>query len=188
MTCGSPRTTELTGHSFRDALTAEIPAIRRFAAKLLRLSPEHPETQELVQEVCARALTYEGSFIPKSDSRTGGRRTLGPWLRTLAFHQFLAHQRSKHRDPVRTGSPSEEMIAPEAPSLTRLELNEVLVKLPKVEQQVLLRFHVFGNSLREIALLMALPENTVKSHLHRARQRLVNMYPTEDKQESGKAS
>jgi RNA polymerase sigma-70 factor (ECF subfamily) len=51
-------------------------------------------------------------------------------------------------------------------------LLECVAELPEVYQSALRLFYWMGASVAEVAALLDVPENTVKSYLHRARQLL----------------
>jgi RNA polymerase sigma-70 factor (ECF subfamily) len=44
--------------------------------------------------------------------------------------------------------------------------------LPEVQREVVTLFYLQERSVRDVSALLDLPENTVKSHLHRARRAL----------------
>ena len=54
-----------------------------------------------------------------------------------------------------------------------MEFALLLAALTEREREVLMRFHAGGESVALIAASLALPEGTIKSHLHRARKKLV---------------
>ncbi|MCE9594057.1 MAG: sigma-70 family RNA polymerase sigma factor [Planctomycetes bacterium] len=145
-------------------LEAELPALRTLLGKL---APAR-EVDDLLQEVVARALRYAKTFDE--------RRELGPWLAKTALNVFLDHRRRVARDP--RGEVAEEPVAePDRGPEEREAVAQLLAKLAPVEREALVRFHQRGESVREIAKSLGLPEGTVKSHLHRARKRLAEEQP-----------
>jgi RNA polymerase sigma-70 factor (ECF subfamily) len=56
-----------------------------------------------------------------------------------------------------------------------LELEQGLARLPETMRQVITLYYLEDRSVKEVALLLDLPEGTVKSHLHRARRALGEM-------------
>ena len=60
------------------------------------------------------------------------------------------------------------------------QLTAMLEHLDTTEREALVRFHARGESVREIATSLGLPEGTVKSHLHRARQKLARFKTGEE--------
>jgi RNA polymerase sigma-70 factor (TIGR02954 family) len=53
-----------------------------------------------------------------------------------------------------------------------LEMEEALNQLSNEQRQLLLLFYTVGLSIKEITEVLDLPENTVKSKMHRARQKM----------------
>ena len=144
-------------------MIAETPGIRAFLG--VRAGPLGRDLDDLVQDVLARALRYQGRFDPQRD--------LGPWLRTLA-RRVLADQ-APRRAPEAPEAP-EPAARPRSGGVEdREEVQWWLRSLPRSEREVLVRFHAQGESLPEIAAALRLPLGTVKSHLHRARRRLTEV-------------
>ncbi|MBI5435004.1 MAG: sigma-70 family RNA polymerase sigma factor [Planctomycetes bacterium] len=145
-------------------LEGELPKLRALLAKL---APAR-EVDDLVQEVVARALRYREAF--------DGERELGPWLAKTALHVYLDHRARLAREgPIE--ETTERAAAPDESVEEREFVANLLAKLPSVERDVLVRFHQRGESVREIASALRIPEGTVKSHLHRARKRLAEERP-----------
>ena len=154
---------------FAARLEDALPALRAYVA---RLAKGH-ERDELVQDVAARAL--------RSADRHDPRRPLGPWLRRTALRAWIDAQAGRGRRPHAVSSPdvpvdSQELRAVDAGE----EVDYWLARLGAVERDVLDRFHRQGQSLREIAAALAMPEGTIKSHLHRARRKLAELRGDED--------
>lgn len=158
-----PGSSSSTPRPFHEALAAEQDRLRGF----LRRIPRRPsvDLDDLVQESLARALRYQDRF--------DGGRALWPWLKRIALHVHLDQRPQTSRPRVSPLEGVEEPAASDPETLTNRDAVESLLsRLPGVERQVLERFHQRGDSVREIAMELALPEGTVKSHLHRARRRL----------------
>lgn len=147
--------------SFEQRVLRELPSVRAY---LRRVAGPEGEPEDLLQEVAARALKYSSAFDPA--------RELGPWLRAMAL-RLVIDQRERTRR-----APGELRHTPEAQERGlelvehREDLQQRLSRLTAVERDVLVRFHGRGESVRAISIALAMPEGTVKSHLHRARKRL----------------
>jgi RNA polymerase sigma-70 factor (ECF subfamily) len=152
--------------ALEDRLLEELPRIRAFVAKLARGAGLANEIDDMVQEVAARALRYRRAFDVE--------RELSPWLHKAALRVFLDHRERSRREvaSVHEVQPVDASTPCEARLDDREEIERLLAKLSAVERDVLTRFHARGESVREIAERLRLPEGTVKSHLHRARRKL----------------
>lgn len=152
--------------------------VRRYRGPVFRLAVSilgqefAPEAEDVAQDVMLRVhhalRTYRGEA------------KFGSWIYRIAFNQALnVKARARYRAP----HVSDEVLATE-PSQARgaddqLE-NERRQKavlacvheLPEVYQSALRLHYWLGASMSEIAALLAAPENTVKSYLHRARRLL----------------
>ena len=159
------------GDSLPNRLAEAMPRLQAYIRSLVGVrSPI--DADDLVQEVCARALRYEGSF-------DRGRPIL-PWLKRTALNLFL-DQRAR-----RTGMPLEELehepqASDRADALEdRDQVASVLTLLNDLEREILLRFHQRGESVRIIAGELGIPDGTVKSHLHRARRKIAERAREDD--------
>jgi len=149
-----------------ERLAGVLPRLEAHLARHARRLPG-VEPEDVAQEVVVRALRYRASYDE--------RRALWPWLRSVAEHVLHDHRAAGARQP--TSLDEHELAAPDRTAIadTREELELLLAALRPVEPDVLLRFHLHVESVREIALATGLPEGTVKSHLSRARRRLAEL-------------
>ena len=152
----------------RQRLRAEIPGLRSFAARLL--GQAGADADDVAQDALARAWKYRRTFDP--------RREIGPWLRAAVLRAFLDHRARAARAPqafeVEPAAPHRDLAA------SRDTLERWLAVLSAPERDVLLRFHRRHESTAEIAAHLAMPEGTVKSHLHRARRKLAERVRAEE--------
>jgi RNA polymerase sigma-70 factor (ECF subfamily) len=123
------------------------------------------DAEDVLQETLVKVWRLRASF----DAGRNGEA----WLLQAAFRTFCDH-RARLRREAPAGADAALLPAPSAACALELrdEVRRCLAELPEVERALLLGFHAHGLSLRELAARHALPLNTVKSHLHRARQRL----------------
>ncbi|MCR9244791.1 MAG: sigma-70 family RNA polymerase sigma factor [bacterium] len=142
-------------------LTAMERPLRAF---LRRLAPT--EIDDLHQETLARAWRSRHTFDPTLGS---GRS----WLLRIGFRAFL-DARDRRSQP--TDELPDHLAASTADPATwaaaRDDAAVLLQRLPPQEREILLRFHRDGESIAGIAVELRIPAGTVKSHLHRARNRL----------------
>jgi RNA polymerase sigma factor (sigma-70 family) len=134
------------------------------------------EAADLVQEVARLAWERRERFEPGSDERA--------WLAQFVRHTGANWRRRRRPMPV-----APEALQPEArgePSFARHdadalglpdELAHGLAGLPEAARASLLLHVVGGHTFAEIAPMLTLPENTVASHVRRARLALREALP-----------
>ncbi|MEQ8766884.1 MAG: RNA polymerase sigma factor [Planctomycetota bacterium] len=147
-------------------LVAEMPALRAWLGRLAGA-----EADDVLQDVLARAWRYRSAY--------DASQPIGGWLRQIARRVWIDRHQRANPDPERLGDRAETLPAPRAsdPAL-REDIEHRLEKLRPIERDILLRFHRDGLSIAEIAAELGHPVGTVKSHLHRARQRLTGAGPS----------
>ncbi|MFI6267203.1 RNA polymerase sigma factor [Micromonospora sp. NPDC051006] len=150
-----------------DALLAAVrPEVLRLCARLL----PHREDAE---EACQDALLA----VARGISRFEQRSTFHTWLYRLTANRARStYQVLRRRWLVEAGGvPLPEAPDPRRTSVvagTRLDLLDALDAVrPELAEAVTLR-DVLGLDYREIAALLGVPEGTVKSRLHQARQQV----------------
>lgn len=130
------------------------------------------EAEEVAQEVFLRLHCGLGSFR--------GDAQFSSWLYRIAFNQAVnLKARVRYRAPHVGDETLHEMPSPDVGPDDRLQasrrnavLSECMGELPEVYQSALRLHYWMGESVAEIAELIGVPENTVKSYLHRARRLL----------------
>ncbi len=132
------------------------------------------DAEDVTQEVFMRLLSGLASF--RGESR------LSTWLYRLAFRMAVDKKRRVryHRphlgDEMLRELPSEGAATNPFDAAQRRQRAERMAaeldRLPDAERAALYQHYWLGLSLLEIAELLACPEGTVKSYLHRGRKRL----------------
>lgn len=152
----------------RAALAAIVRAHQdRVYRFLLRLSADPDLALDLAQETFIRAFGALGTF------RAGA--SLNPWLFKIAHRLFLDHVRAK-----RPTEPLDELLAAEPGSLDPAiegladaeAVNAALAKLPVNWREALVLRHFHDLEYETIAEILEVPVGTVKTWLHRGRDRL----------------
>jgi len=159
-----------------DDAFAELVRRHRTAVFRLALSILGPgfagDAEEVTQEVFLRVHHALRSFR--------GDAQFSSWLYRIAFNQAVnLKARVRYRAPHATEdaladrpsadpSPFEQLDA----SRRRHALAEAIAALPEVYQAALRLHYWMGSSIGEVAELLLVPDNTVKSYLHRARRLL----------------
>lgn len=143
-------------------------------AFLLRLSGRPQVAEDLVQEAFVRVL--------KNLDRFDDRFRFSTWLFTIARRLFVNHIQkfapSFDSDTVglasgRSRRPDQITADGESRSNLLGVLEVALDSLSLVQREIVLLFHQQEWPIEEIAHHLSMPEGTVKSHLHRARRRML---------------
>lgn len=133
------------------------------------------DAEEVAQEVFVRVHHGLASFR--------GDAQFSSWIYRIAFNQAInLKERLRYRAPHLSEQALAATPSPAADPLSLLESarrNQALLacvdELPEIYQSALRLHYWMGAGVAEIAALIGVPENTVKSYLHRARQRLHEM-------------
>jgi RNA polymerase sigma-70 factor (ECF subfamily) len=149
-------------------LTAEVEQIYRVA---YRLTGNAHDAEDLVQDVCERALRKAPELASPDDFRR--------WLLRVLYNRFVDAARHQNRSPLvpesaggaasREGVPDSEALAVQS------EGERALVRAwgrLEPDQQMLLLFRAEGHELDEIARIADIDKPALSSRLHRARASL----------------
>ncbi len=156
----------------RDAAAACLRAHQRpLFTYILRMSGRPEIAEDVVQEAFVRVLANLDRFDPKYRFST--------WLFTIARRVYL---NTSARKSARADSDTVESIAamPAADLVARTESNTraataiqtALLHLPPIQREIVILFHQLDWPIALVAQHLELPVGTVKSHLHRGRNRL----------------
>lgn len=163
--------------STKDAIAAEIPALRRYARGLLG---DAVAADDLVQDTIERALDRWHLWRPLGLG--GGLRA---WLFTILHNLHVNQARGRARgaqladiDPDTRTHPTATASADSGLALR--DLRRALDLLPLEQRQVLLLVAVEGLAYRDIARILDVPQGTVMSRLSRARERLRRLLDGEE--------
>ena len=134
-----------------------------------------PEAEDVAQEAFLKAHNAIQAFR--------GDAEFGSWIYRITFNQAMnLKARVRFRAPHEDVSALDQAVArdpgPEQQAETKQRaqaLAECMETLPEVYQSSLRLYYWLGAGVTEIADLLDVPENTVKSYLHRARQLLHGM-------------
>lgn len=169
--CAQLRETKSVGHSFDQVFQAEYRPLRSYLYRRLGSS----EADELAAETFAIAYRRWADFDPS--------RPVRPWLYGIAAN-LLRHKWRKERRMLRAyarsgldsslGQEDEASVERADAQAQNRALAAALAELRPAEREVLL-LHAWADLTdAEIAEAISLPMGTVKSRLHRARQRMRN--------------
>jgi RNA polymerase sigma-70 factor (ECF subfamily) len=161
---GQPQLMPAISRAFADALTAELPGLRRFATALCG----NPALADDLVQDCIEAALMNADTIRELNR-------LGAWLRTTVRNRFIDEVR--RRNTRGTGVDVQDLaddIALSVPAASG-ELRDVLeaaARLTPDHRDILVLAGVEALSYRDIALELTIPVGTVMSRLARARAAL----------------
>jgi RNA polymerase sigma-70 factor, ECF subfamily len=140
----------------------------------LSLTRDRDDAQDLVQESMLRALTYREKFQDNTNFKA--------WLYTIMKNTFINdHRRSKRTNTLMDRVEHElgrvlrvEMSTSADSSVKMREISTSLDRLDGAFREPF-QMHHEGYKYHEIANKLEIPIGTVKSRIHQARQRLMDM-------------
>lgn len=175
MTRGEERTLIQRASDGDDAAAEQL--IRAHQASLyaymLRQCNRPEVAEDIVQDAFVRALTNLDRF--------DFRFRFSTWLFTIAKRLYVnacqKHKPAYDSDVVGacewSGSrPDSPAIDDEVTKNAKLALREALASLAEEQREIIILFHQLDWPISLIAEYMDMPEGTVKSHLHRGRQKM----------------
>jgi RNA polymerase sigma-70 factor (ECF subfamily) len=155
--------------------------MRQLHAKASRMTRNHSDAEDLVQETYARAFASFHQFQQGTNLRA--------WLNRILTNTFISSYRKRQREPVLTSvgledwqlerahpaQPPAAVRSAEELALDRIpddSVTDALRQLPGDFRMAVYLADVEGLGYREIAQVMHCPIGTVMSRLHRGRGRL----------------
>ncbi len=140
-------------------------------AFLSRMVGNRPEVEDLAQEVFIRAYRALPRFRLRADAR------VSTWLLTIAVR--LVQDRRKRRRPVLVPL-HDDLVADDATHPERAQRQREIARaferaaaqLSHDQRAVFVLAHFHGLTMAQIGEVIGVPENTVKTRLYRARERL----------------
>jgi RNA polymerase sigma-70 factor (ECF subfamily) len=148
--------------------------MRRYNQRLYRavrsVLRDDAETEDVLQETYVRAFTHLGDFA--------GRARFSTWLTRIALHEAFHRRRRRARiteidavlETLESPQPGPEHGAADAELRRVLEAS--IDRLSDDFRTVFVLRDVEGLSTREAAEILSIPDETVKTRLHRARRQL----------------
>ena len=161
----------MSGDSFKDALIAEIPNLRAFAASL---SGSVTLADDVVQDTLLRAWSNSDKFQEGTNLRA--------WLFTILRNTYYSHYRKRAREVQDTDGMYAGRLAVAGDQISHLELadfRKALAKLPPEQREALTMIGATGLSYEEAAEICGVAIGTIKSRLNRARTKLAELLSAE---------
>jgi RNA polymerase sigma-70 factor (ECF subfamily) len=147
----------MTGEAFAKAVTEMTQTLYRVSCSQL---PNEADREDAVQEALRRAWEKRGSLRNEEYLRT--------WVVRILLNVCHDIQREGKRM-----IPAEEIPGPDVPSAEEpVDLKECLLRLDERERIPILLYYLEGFDIGQIAAVLRIPRGTVKSRLHRGRDRL----------------
>jgi RNA polymerase sigma-70 factor (ECF subfamily) len=140
-------------------------------SRMLGAGGRGAEVEDLAQETFVRAYRAFPDFDPSGPAK------VSTWLLTIATRLALDAKKRKHVEqaPIDDDVPAPAGSTPEL-SLQRRELGRAIAEaaesLPDDQRAALVLAEMHGLSIVEIAEALGVPENTAKTRLFRAREKM----------------
>lgn len=157
--------------AFRELVEAHRARAYALALRILRSAED---AEEVAQDSFVRVWTALPGFR--------GESSFGTWLyRIVARRAFDRAQVMKHRRSREQAQ--EQLPEPAAPerededALRAALLQRLVAELSPAQRSVVTMFYFEGRSVEQVSVVLAMPENTVKTHLLRARAALRAAWP-----------
>jgi len=169
--------------NFEDLMRPEVDYLYRLA---WRFTGSVADAEDLVQDVLIKLFPRTGELLDIERLR--------PWLARVLYRQFIDSVRRQARSPIvelaqgaePEDNPLDALSTPnDGPedhaerSGLRERLLRALDRLNAEQRAVVTMHDVEGYSLEELETMLETPLGTLKSRLHRARQRLRALLPME---------
>lgn len=145
---------------------------------LLRLSRNHAAAEDLCQETFLRAWSKLERFE--------GRGSFAGWLCRIAYHLFLQHLKRQPPAHAMDSLDAADQSSPAASALTtpdhgdlQPELDRLLGAVSDEERTLLVLSYAGGLSITEIATMLDRAPGTVKSQIHRAKEKIREKFAIE---------
>jgi RNA polymerase sigma-70 factor (ECF subfamily) len=151
--------------------------IRRF---LFNLTNGHEElSKDLAQDTFVKAWLNIGQFRAAAKFST--------WLYRIAYNTFYDYARSKHANVgTLREMPVETLNCASLPQNDfNIDFLQAIKTLKTDERTAMLLFYMEDQTVEKISKIMNCPANTVKSHLHRGKEKLAVYFKNETKKVKG---
>jgi RNA polymerase sigma-70 factor (ECF subfamily) len=153
--------------AFERLLAAYRGRVYRLALGFVR---ERADAEDLAQEAFVRLWRA----LPLYD----GRASFSTWLYVIARNACLNEVRRRGLRPTTPLAEDAEPVVGTSSTLPidrRLDCETLVETLPEPQRRVVRLFYLEERSYEQVAAMLDMPINTVRSHLRRARKRLAEM-------------
>ena len=147
--------------AFGMLVEAYQPRLRRFFMNLT-LGDEYL-SDDLAQETFIKAYIELRSFR--------GMSRFGTWLFRIGYNEFYSHKRSEHATSGLEQAP-ERAASPIDSSEISMDVKTAMAQLSEIERTVVTLFYIDDMPVKQIATITGLNQSTLRSHLHRAKEKM----------------
>ena len=149
-------------------LEAHLAMVYRFVG--LKVGPDSPDLDDIVQETLIGAARSMGSFHGTTDAQVAG------WMLSIARHKIADHLRARYHRREESMIEGGAVVADPAVPVDTLvaardraaRIRQELARLTPEQEEVLTLRFLLGFEIREVAEITHRPEGAVKSLQHRA--------------------
>jgi RNA polymerase sigma-70 factor (ECF subfamily) len=144
--------------------------VRRYQGDVWRLVRhllhDRSSADDVTQEVFLRAYR----FLP----RYRGESKFSTWLFSIARNSVVDELRRTSRRKRLTDTLGGERAPAHGEPSIAIEIREALAELPMELREPVVLIDIFGMAYSEVASVLGVPEGTIKSRMHRARELLAD--------------
>lgn len=152
--------------AFGTLVEAYQPRLRRFFMNLTL--GDESLSDDLSQDTFVKAYIELRSFR--------GMSRFGTWLYRIGYNEFYNYKRSQHpttgidniAEPPLSTSMSDSSDA-------AMDVKAAMAQLSEIERTVVTLFYIDDLPLKHIATITSMKESTLRSHLHRAREKMAQV-------------
>ncbi len=148
--------------AFGQLVEAYQPRLRRFLMNLTL--GDVALTDDLAQETFIKVYLNMNAFR--------GLSGFGTWLYRIAFNEFYSEKRRRHEEALPDDMPQQLITASCDATEAQMTVQTAMRALNETERTVVSLFYIEDQSIKKISSIMQIPEGSIKSSLHRAKEKM----------------
>ena len=156
--------------AFAHLVTQYQSSIRQFLRRLT--AGDHALADDLAQDTFLIMFQKLDTFC--------GNSSLNTWLHKIAYNVFLGHNRKRKEVTLTDERLALELVSEERDLNNDIALEKLMGKLQVDERLVMTLHYSAGMSHSEIEEITGFPLGTIKSHINRAKNKLVRLVKQQD--------
>ena len=156
--------------AFGQLVEAYQSQLRRFLMNLT--GGDEALTDDLAQETFLKAYVNVRNFK--------GLSSFATWLYRIAYNEFYSHARAQHPTQELDNATADEAMTDRSAQATEasLTVRAALAQLDETERAIITLFYIEDLPVKRVAQIVSMPENTVKSHLRRGKDKMKQLIKT----------